>query len=200
MHNLIDNSKTDKNTTHSYLPTYQKIFANKKETAKHILEIGIGDNSCSSGNGGSIKLWHDYFQNATIHALDIISLDIIWDQIKNNNRISIYHSSDAYEETFFNDNFLNKDIKFDIMIDDGPHSLNSMMTFIKLYSKLLTNNGILVIEDIQSIDWIPILMNQVPDNLKKFIQVYDLRSIKNRYDDLLFVINTGIVLDIPRID
>ena len=183
MHTLIDNSKTDKNTIHSYLPTYQKIFANKKDTAKHILEIGI----CY---GGSIKLWHDYFQNATIHALDIhMPLDDVWDQIKNNNRISVYHS-DAYEEKFFNDNFLNKDIKFDIMIDDGPHTLESMLTFIKLYSNVLANDGILVIEDIQSIDWIPILANQVPDNLKKFIQVYDLRSIKDRYDDLMFVINT----------
>ena len=183
MHTLIDNSKTDKNTTHSYLPTYQKIFANKKDTAKHILEIGI----CY---GGSIKLWHDYFQNATIHALDIhMPIDDVWDQIKNNNRISVYHS-DAYEEKFFNDNFLNKDIKFDIMIDDGPHTLESMLTFIKLYSNVLANDGILVIEDIQSIDWIPILANQVPDNLKKFIQVYDLRSIKDRYDDLMFVINT----------
>ena len=183
MHTLIDNSKTDKNTIHSYLPTYQKIFANKKDTAKHILEIGI----CY---GGSIKLWHDYFQNATIHALDIhMPLDDVWDQIKNNNRISVYHS-DAYEEKFFNDNFLNKDIKFDIMIDDGPHTLESMLTFIKLYSNVLANDGILVIEDIQSIDWIPILTNQVPDNLKNFIQVYDLRSIKDRYDDLMFVINT----------
>ena len=183
MHTLIDNSKTDKNTIHSYLPTYQKIFANKKDTAKHILEIGI----CY---GGSIKLWHDYFQNATIHALDIhMPIDDVWDQIKNNNRISVYHS-DAYEEKFFNDNFLNKDIKFDIMIDDGPHTLESMLTFIKLYSNVLANDGILVIEDIQSIDWIPILANQVPDNLKKFIQVYDLRSIKDRYDDLMFVINT----------
>jgi len=190
MHTIINNSRTDKNTTHSYLPTYQKIFANKKETAKHILEIGIGDNKTEGGNGGSIKLWHDYFQNATIHALDIIPLHDIWDEIKNNNRISIYHSSDAYEEKFFNDNFLNKDIKFDIMIDDGPHTLESMLTFIKLYSNVLANDGILVIEDIQSIDWIPILTNQVPDNLKKFIQVYDLRSIKGRWDDLMFVINT----------
>ena len=183
MHTLIDNSKTDKNTIHSYLPTYQKIFANKKDTAKHILEIGI----CY---GGSIKLWHDYFQNATIHALDIhMPLDDVWDQIKNNNRISVYHS-DAYEEKFFNDNFLNKDIKFDIMIDDGPHTIESMLTFIKLYSNVLANDGILVIEDIQSIDWIPILTNQVPDNLKNFIQVYDLRSIKDRHDDLMFVINT----------
>ena len=76
------------------------------------------------------------------------------------------------------------------MIDDGPHTLESMLTFIKLYSNVLANDGILVIEDIQSIDWIPILANQVPDNLKKFIQVYDLRSIKDRYDDLMFVINT----------
>ena len=76
------------------------------------------------------------------------------------------------------------------MIDDGPHTLESMLTFIKLYSNVLANDGILVIEDIQSIDWIPILANQVPDNLKNFIQVYDLRSIKDRHDDLMFVINT----------
>lgn len=188
MHTLINNARTDKNTIHSYLPIYQKLFANKKEAAKHVLEIGI------DVGGGSIKLWHDYFQNATIHALDILSRDRMWDEIKNNNRISIYHSSNAYEDKFFNDNFLSKDIKCDILIDDGPHSLDSMLTFIKLYSNLLANNGILVIEDIQSVDWIPILAKQVPDRLQQFIQVYDLRNIKSRYDDLLFVINTEALL------
>jgi len=46
---IVDNSKTDKNTTHSYLPLYQKLLISKKETAKNVLEVGI----C---HGGSIKL------------------------------------------------------------------------------------------------------------------------------------------------
>lgn len=50
---IIDNSRTDKNTVHSYLPLYQKLLINKKETANNILEIGIQ-------HGGSIKLWNDF--------------------------------------------------------------------------------------------------------------------------------------------
>jgi len=46
---LADNSRTDKNTTHSYLPLYQKLLVNKKETAKNVLEVGIF-------HGGSINL------------------------------------------------------------------------------------------------------------------------------------------------
>ena len=55
LESIVDNSRTDKNTIHSYLPLYQKLFGSKQETAKSILEIGIW-------NGGSIKLWHDFFQ------------------------------------------------------------------------------------------------------------------------------------------
>jgi hypothetical protein len=49
----------------------------------------------------------------------------------------------------------------------------------------------MVIEDIQDINWIPDLINSVPNHLKSFIEIYDLRHIKDRYDDILFVINTN---------
>ena len=38
---IVDNSRTDKNTVHSYLPLYQKLLISKKETAKNVLEVGI---------------------------------------------------------------------------------------------------------------------------------------------------------------
>jgi hypothetical protein len=38
---LVDNSRTDKNTVHSYLPLYQDLLINKRETAKNVLEVGI---------------------------------------------------------------------------------------------------------------------------------------------------------------
>ena len=75
------------------------------------------------------------------------------------------------------------------MLDDGPHSLESMKQFINLYSQIMTDDGILIIEDVQSWDWIDILKNEVPANLRKFIKIYDLRQNKNRYDDIVFTID-----------
>ena len=37
---LVDNSRTDKNTTHSYLGLYEELLQTKKYTAKNVLEIG----------------------------------------------------------------------------------------------------------------------------------------------------------------
>lgn len=53
----------------------------------------------------------------------------------------------------------------------------------------MTDDGILIIEDVQSWDWIDILINEVPENLKQFIKIYDLRANKNRYDDIVFTID-----------
>jgi cephalosporin hydroxylase len=179
---LADGSRTDKNTTHSYLPLYQKLLVGKKETAKNVLEVGI----C---NGGSIKLWSDFFPNATVYGLDIIPIDKVWDGIKNNDKIVLYTSTDAYNNIFFVTHLLNKEIKFDFMLDDGPHTLESMKQFIQLYSRLMTDDGILIIEDVQSWDWIEVLKNEVPEHLKPYIKTYDLRPNKNRYDDIVFTID-----------
>jgi hypothetical protein len=188
---LVNNSYTDKNTTHSYLPLYEKLLTNKKITAKNVLEIGIGD--FGEKNGGSIKLWRDFFTNATIYGIDILPSNRVLDELLNDKRVILYTSSDGYNETFFNKNFLDKNIQFDFMLDDGPHTLGSMKQFIKLYSQIMTPDGILIIEDIQSWDWINILKNEVPDNLKEFIKIYDLRSNKNRFDDIVFTIDKSIM-------
>lgn len=184
---LIDNTETDKNTVHSYLELYETLLSPKKNTAKNILEIGIGD--FKEKNGGSIKLWKDYFPNAKIYALDILPSDRVLDELINDERVVLFTSTNAYDEKFFNENILKKNLKFDLMLDDGPHTLESMKTFIRLYSKVMTDDGILIIEDIQSIDWWPILYREVPQHLKKFAKPYDLRENKNRYDDMVFTID-----------
>jgi hypothetical protein len=180
-------SYTDKNDVHSYLDTYEQLFVSKKNTAKNVLEIGIGN--FREKNGGSIELWNAYFTNAKIYGLDIITPDRVIDKLFNNDNVVIYTEVDAYNEEFFVNTFLNKNIKFDVVLDDGPHSLDSMIQFIKLYSQVMTDDGILIIEDVQDVNWLNILANAVPDHLKPFIELYDLRANKNRYDDLLFVIN-----------
>jgi cephalosporin hydroxylase len=179
---IVDNSRTDKNTLHSYLDLYETLLSKKKTQAKNVLEVGIH-------LGGSIKLWYDYFENATVHGLDIQALDNTWDILKGKDRIKLYTSTNAYDEIKFKENFLDKGIKCDFMLDDGPHNLESMKQFIKLYSQLLTDDGILIVEDVQDWGWIDILRNEVPESLKQYVKVYDLRKNKGRYDDIVFTID-----------
>ena len=177
------NDKTDKNTIHSYLSLYQSLLKNKKITSTNIIEIGIDE-------GGSIKLWHDYFPNATIYGCDIQnSISNICDEIKNNNRIKLYTSINPYDELFINEI---KDVRFDFALDNGLHTLESMIQFINVYLPLMKEDGILIIEDVQDIKWLDILISIVPQEYKNNIKTYDLRGNKNRYDDIVFVIDKSI--------
>lgn len=178
---LVDNSLTDKNTLHSYLNLYQELLVNKKETAKNVLEVGIH-------LGGSIKLWRDFFTNARVYGIDIFHENNIPDNIKMDS-ITLYTSTDAYNEDFVKSTFLDTNIKFDFLLDDGPHTLESMISFVQLYSQLLTDDGILIIEDVQYIDWIEKITDVTPDDLKKYIKVYDFRMKRSRYDDIVFIID-----------
>ena len=182
LHQLIVNDMTDKNTTHSYLDCYERLFNHLRHKAKNVLEIGIY-------TGGSMKLWFDYFQNATVYGVDINDENCVWYDVKGRDRIKLLTSCDGYDPTFFLNNFVANNIRFDAMIDDGPHTLESMKAFIVYYSSLLTEDGVLVIEDVQDIAWVNELKEIVPENLKQYIEVYDLRNVKNRYDDIMFVIN-----------
>ena len=179
---LVDNSRTDKQTAHSYLPVYEELFQKKKLSAQSILEIGIY-------YGGSIKLWKDYFTNAKIYAVEIFDLRHVWAELQHDDRIVLYTSTDAYDPQFVKIKLADQRLQFDMILDDGPHTLESMKACIQLYLPLLTDDGILIIGDIQSMDWLDELRNEVPSDLRKYIKTYDLRTVKNRHDDILFVID-----------
>ena len=182
---LVDDLQTDKNTLHSYLDTYETLMSSKKNSAKNILEIGIY-------TGGSIELWNQYFPNATIYGIDINPhFTVTVPGILTDPRNKLFLSTNGYNDVFFNNTFLNK-VSFDFIIDDGPHTLESMKKCISLYTHVLADDGILIIEDIQSFDWIAELRKVVPPHLSKYIEVYDLRKNKGRYDDIMFVINKSL--------
>ena len=78
------------------------------------------------------------------------------------------------------------DRKFDIIIDDGPHTLKSQIEFLKLYRNILKPNGILIIEDLQKwgrLGFLPLMLN-TPLTYK--ISLYDLRESKSPNDDLIY--------------
>lgn len=184
----IDHSKTDKGTTHSYIDLYDNLLCPRRESAKNVLEIGIGDFLPEGKNGGSIQMWRDFFPNATIHALDIKPIRSVMPELRGNPRIKLYTSTNAYDPAFVSTTF--GSMKFDVLLDDGPHTLESMKQFIRLYSDKINKNGVLIIEDVQDLSWFAELEKEVPDSLRQYIQTFDLRFLKQRYDDLVFVIDT----------
>tara|TARA_Y100000389_G_scaffold77600_2_gene74386 strand:+ start:3225 stop:3827 length:603 start_codon:yes stop_codon:yes gene_type:complete len=176
---------TDKNTTHSYLSLYDELLTPIRETADNILEVGIGN--FKDKNGGSLLLWEKYFKKAKIYGVDILDINRVLDECIDNSRIILHTETNAYDKTFISNNLNN--IKFDFVLDDGPHTLQSQLNFIDLYSPLLSENGILIIEDVQSGKWFSALSDRTPSHLKKYIKIYDLRKNKNRWDDLVFTID-----------
>ena len=171
---------TDKNTEHSYIPVYERLLEPYRDKEIKILEIGVAF-------GGSALLWHEYLPLSKLYLVD--NIDSIHPDIKKQldpNRCTIY-KMDAYTNYAVN-TIRNSSKLFNIIIDDGPHTIQSQVLFIKKYFDLLKDGGIMIIEDIQNYSDIKLLENQVPIEYRNSIDIFDLRKIKNRYDDILFVI------------
>ena len=172
---------TDKATDHSYDIFYSEHFEEYKDKSGTILEIGVQ-------YGGSSLLWYDFLPKFKVVMTDIRNQvhPTIWEKM-NNDRYE-YINMDAFNLNSVQ--LLNEKYPegFDIIIEDGPHTLESQIFAIKEYPKLLKPGGILVIEDIQNYDYCDIIINQINGNLYKSVEVVDLRSNKNRYDDIIIIV------------
>ena len=166
---------SDKGTLHCYLPVYDEIMLPYRRKATDILEIGVQF-------GGSMTLWVNYFTRAHIHGID--PTDQLIYPIKSNKRCT-YYNADGYNQEFITKTF--KENSMDIIIDDGPHTLDSMLSFAKIFPSYLKSGGLLIIEDIPSMEWIPIIESYIDKNLMHKTKIIDLRSIKNRFDDLIYI-------------
>lgn len=130
-------NKSDKEIYHKYISNfYNDKFEKFKNKNISILEIGIQ-------YGNSLKLWEQYFLNSKIYSIDINKYYI--HEYGDNVNIII---GDAYSEEMIN-YFKGMNIYFDIIIDDGPHTLNSQDYFLKNYQQLLKEkDSIIILEDI----------------------------------------------------
>jgi predicted O-methyltransferase YrrM len=159
---------------------YNDLFAKKRETAKSVLEIGVY-------NGQSILLWRDFFVNANIYGVDITPApDSI---VAEPNRISHYQL-DAYTQNGVSYLRQLQWGGFDIIIDDGPHTLESMIFFLKNYIHLLAPKGILVLEDIIDLSWTPYLFSLIDPKIGKISRL-DARG-KQKRSDLLNLWKDGL--------
>ena len=174
---------TDKDTVHSYLEVYDDLFAPYQDKDINLLEIG-------NYGGGSIKLWLDYFKSIKIHGLEINDLKELHDLNNQYDNVDIVMGLDAYCEKTLE--LTRSKGPFDIIIDDGSHSPENQLFVLNYYMPLLKSGGLMVIEDIYNVDLIPLLLkNIISLKSNDKVEVFDRRSIKDRYDDIMIVIKKG---------
>ena len=170
-----DIHNTDKFTLGYVDEFYDMLFTPIRNDVKNVLEIGIQ-------YGPSIKLWRDFFPNAQICGADIGKLV----DLSGEDRITAYYS-DAYTKTMSN-SF--EDNKFDIIIDDGPHTYESMVFFLQNYLSKVKPGGYLVVEDIIDCSWTPKLLEIIDKDLADVV-VYEMKG-KQKTDELLARWSNGL--------
>jgi hypothetical protein len=161
----------DKGTNHSYIEVYEKEMSKTKGVS--LLEIGVQF-------GHSIKMWQEYFENSWIGGIDITLKYLAFDGLDN------VYLCDGTNEKEVNKSLKNR--KFDYVIDDASHTLNDQTTSFDIFYPKLKKDGKYFIEDIENDN----SLRKIKDHLKKqeisSFTVYDLRYVKNRFDDIMIVV------------
>jgi hypothetical protein len=173
---------TDKDSCHSYTGAYELLLSPHMGKNINLLEVGIQ-------YGGSALLWHDYLPESKLALVDPANL--VHENIFNKmlSHRYIFYNQDAYSEETVGK--IRNDFRegFDVAIDDGPHTIESQVLFLEKYIPLMKRGGVMVIEDIQDVGYVNILLESVPAFLRPNVRIIDLRSVKGRWDDLMFVLH-----------
>lgn len=138
--------RTDKWGSHWYTPHYQHHFQKLRRKRLKLLEIGVGGYDNPKSGGESLRMWKHYFPYSDIYSLDIHDKSALEEA-----RIKIYQGSQ-------NDPAALRDVvrdmgRADIIIDDGSHINEHVITSFETLFPLLEDGGIYVIEDTQTSYW-----------------------------------------------
>lgn len=137
---------SDKEGIHHYTQHYQHHFGKLRRRQLNVLEIGIGGYDDPKQGGHSLRMWKTYFPHSHIFGIDI------YDKTYHDEpRISTFKGSQT-DETFLQD-VINNIGSVDIIIDDGSHYNDHVITTFNILFPKLNHHGIYVVEDLQTSYW-----------------------------------------------
>ena len=123
-------------TAHGYAKYYEKYFSNIKKRSLNIIEIG-------SFYGHASAALFFYFKNSFIYSADI-NPDMY---IYNSKRIKNFFLNSSSEISIKKD-LINRDINFDIIIEDASHMLKDQIISLFMLFRILNPGGYFIIEEI----------------------------------------------------
>jgi len=130
---------TDK-VEHRYLSHYEAVLGHLRDKSIKMLEIGVF-------RGQSLLMWHEYFQNAEVHGADI-DFSLSEKNLEGNPRIRIHLMNCDFTSDLKTFARSNKD--FDVIVDDGGHTMRQQQLAMKVLWKSLVPGGIFIMEDLHT--------------------------------------------------
>lgn len=173
---------------HSYSSAYYELLNHLRLQSNLILEIGVGNTKTMNHivgeryrPGASLRSWKEFFPRAQIFGLDI-DKSVLFEE----ERIMCFYADQSSPQSLCEaianiESFIKeKDIKFDIILDDGSHIKEHMILSYRTLNKFLNEDGIYIIEDIKR-DELDSFINMNVPNMK----VFHVHKGNNNWDDFV---------------
>ncbi len=129
---------TDKCIHHGYHYFYPRFLEHLRDETFNMLEIGYHE-------GGSARMWAEYFSKASIYAMDINKEGDYLDHL-------VIRGDQSKIEDL--SKLVKRIEKARFIIDDGSHHpMHQIETFEYLFTNLLEDGGVYIIEDIETSYW-----------------------------------------------
>lgn len=157
---------TDKNVSHRFLANYERHFAHLRDKPVKILELGVL-------RGGSLRMWHRYFEHGLIVGIDINKSGLT----EVPDRVRFYQGSQ--DDGALLDRVARECAPegFDIVIDDASHiGTLSRSSFQHLFQAHVKSGGIYVVED-----WCTGYWPAWPDGSKFCLRVRNQHVTEDRW-------------------
>ena len=152
-----------------YTGLYNLLFSSFRDKKINFAEIGVETND-------SIKMWREFFSQATIYAFEFFDEKI--ERAKEDNlKNTFYHKINVRDKEDIIKSFKKTNSKFDIIIDDSTHDFQDQINIITHCNQFLEKNGILIIEDI----------SKSRKGYSELDYYNSLKDIKNLFNEIVFI-------------
>ena len=121
---------------HGYAKIYEKYLKDNKDRVLNIIELG-------SFYGNASAAFFFYFKNAKIYSADINPDMYLYSSERLKNFFTDTSSRSSIEK-----NIINKNIKFDLIIEDASHMLKDQIISLFTLFRTLNSGGLFIVEEI----------------------------------------------------
>ena len=137
---------TDKWGTHRYAQHYHRYLEHLRDEPVNLLEIGVGGYSDPAKGGHSLRMWKEFFPRGHIFGMDIHDKSRLEED-----RIRIFRGDQGDPDSL---RAVAGHIgRLDIVVDDGSHLSEHVLTTFETLFPLLEPDGIYAVEDLQTSYW-----------------------------------------------
>jgi len=138
--------RSDKWGAHRYAPHYERHLSRFRDRQITFVEIGVGGYHDPDLGGESLRMWKRFFPRALIHGVDITDKSPHHEP-----RITTWVADQSDPDSLTA--LAEKLGPFDVIVDDGSHVNDHVVTSFEALFPHLRDGGVYVVEDLQTAYW-----------------------------------------------